>query len=211
MKPEWSRVWSTVREERARLIADLEHLPSRAWDTPSMCARWSVHDVLAHLVDTAKTSRMGFARRMITSGFDFDADNDRGVSEERRVDPVETLAALRAVEHLTMTPLAPRATRLVEAFVHGEDIRRPLGIVADYPEDEVAAALEYQAGAPRSIGGGREIVSGLRLVATDHALRLGDGEEVRGRVIDLLMAAAGRSVASAAFTGPGSARLAGRA
>ncbi|PRC52238.1 hypothetical protein C6A85_59930, partial [Mycobacterium sp. ITM-2017-0098] len=78
--------------------------------------------------------------------FDFDADNAVGIARERRADPCDTLAAMRAAIPLMRTPIAPRPTRLVEAIVHGEDIRRPLGIAATYAEDAVAAALAYQVG-----------------------------------------------------------------
>ncbi|PRC55682.1 hypothetical protein C6A85_42465, partial [Mycobacterium sp. ITM-2017-0098] len=78
--------------------------------------------------------------------FDFDADNAVGIARERRADPCDTLAAMRAAIPLMRTPIAPRRTRLVEAIVHGEDIRRPLGIAATYAEDAVAAALAYQVG-----------------------------------------------------------------
>lgn len=210
MTLDWPGIWSTVHAERTRLIADLDGVPRSAWDTPSLCVGWTVHDVLAHLLDTARTSRIGFARRMITSGFDFDGDNARGVAWTRRADPADTLDDFRAASHLALTPLAPRATRLVEAFVHGEDIRRPLGIVADYPLGRVAAALRYQAGAPLAMGGGKEIVAGLRLVSIDHPLSIGDGDEVWGTTIDLLMAAASRPVATDAFSGPGGAVLASR-
>ena len=185
-------VWSIVHAERARLVDDLTGLPNEAWSTPSLCAGWSVHDVLAHLVDTAKTTRLAFARRMITSGFDFDGDNDLGISREKRATAETTLDAMRAAVPLTLTPPAPRPTRLVEAFVHGEDIRRPLGIEVDYPADAVAQALRYHVGASAAMGGGRASAAGLRLVATDCAFEFGSGDEVRGRAIDLLLAASGR-------------------
>ena len=187
-----SRVWTVVHAERTRLIDDLADLPDAAWSTPSLCGGWTVHDVLTHLLDTATTSRLGFARRMIATRFDFDGDNDLGIARERRGSPAATLDAMRAAVPLTLTPLAPRPTRLVEAFVHGEDIRRPLGIDAAYPPDVVADALAYQVRAPAAVGGGRDLVKGVRLVATDCSFTHGSGEEVRGRAIDLLMAASGR-------------------
>lgn len=202
-----TQLWSVVHAERAALVDDLRDVPEDAWATPSLCGGWSVHDVLAHLVDTAKTSRLGFARRMMTAKFDFDADNDRGVARERRREPAATLAAFRDAAHLTLTPLAPRPTRLVEAFVHGEDIRRPLGIEAAYPPEAVAAALAYQAGASPAMGGGRDIVAGLRLVATDSAFQSGAGDDVHGRTIDLLVAASGRRVDAGRLSGPGATRL----
>lgn len=187
-----SLVWPTVHAERARLVADLENLSVEQWNTPSPCPGWTVHDVLAHLVDTARMSRSGFVRRMIAARFDFDRDNAKGVARERRTDPVATLAAMRAARDLTLTPTAPRATRLVEAFVHGEDIRRPLGIPGDYPADAVVTALQYQCRTAVAFGGGRERVTGKRLVVTDAGVEIGSGTEVHGRAIDLLVAVSGR-------------------
>lgn len=207
MKLDSSRVWSVVHAERSRLVADLEGLPREAWSTPSLCPGWTVHDVLAHLLDSAKTSRIGFIRRMIAVRFDFHRDNDIGVAREKRDCPEATLAAMRDAIPLALTPPAARATRLVEAFVHGEDIRRPLGIIADYPLDAVAVALGYQVETAVATGGGRERVAGLRLVATDTGLRLGEGTEVSGRAIDLLLAVSGRSSAGGGLTGPGATRL----
>ena len=137
-------VWSFVHAERARLADDLATVAPHAWATPSLCPGWDVHDVLAHLVDTAKTSRIGFARQMIAARLDFDSANAAGIARERRADARDTLAAMREVVRYTRTPVAPRPTRLVEAIVHGEDIRRPLGIATSYASDAVAAALTYQ-------------------------------------------------------------------
>ncbi len=211
MKIDTSSVWSVVHAERAQLVADLRGMPRGSWSTPSLCAGWTVHDVLAHLLDTAHTSRIGFVRRMIASRFDFDGDNAAGVARAKRADPEATLEAMHTAIGLTLTPPAARATRLVEAFVHGEDIRRPLGIKSDYPPDAVVAALAYQARTAVAMQGGRERVDGLRLIATDTADAIGSGTDVRGRAIDLLVAASGRTVARGAFEGPGAPRLAAAA
>lgn len=207
MKLSKSQVWSFVHAERARLAEDLASVPNQAWTTPSLCPGWDVHDVLAHLVDTAKTSRLGFARRMVFSRFDFDGDNAFGIRRERCHDPRDTVEALRAAVPLTLTPVAPRPTRLVEAIVHGEDIRRPLGIVAAYDCAAVTAALAYQVQAAVGMGGGRERVEGVRLVATDCDFVSGSGDEVSARAVDLLLAVSGRRVEAGAFDGPGTARL----
>ncbi|MCV7151086.1 maleylpyruvate isomerase family mycothiol-dependent enzyme [Mycobacterium pyrenivorans] len=207
VKFEASTVWPIVHAERARLVCDLRDLPPHAWSIASLCADWTVHDVLAHLVDTAMTSRISFIRRMVLSRFDFDGDNASGIARRRRADPQATLAAMQAAINLTLTPPAAPATRLVEAFVHGEDIRRPLGIAAGYPPDAVFAALAHQAKTSTTWHGGRERVAGLRLVATDTGAEIGDGIEVRGRAVDLLVAASGRAVDGEALHGPGASRL----
>ncbi|WP_431309353.1 maleylpyruvate isomerase family mycothiol-dependent enzyme [Gordonia sesuvii] len=196
-----------VHDERARLAADLGAVAPAAWSTPSLCPGWDVHDVVAHLIDSATTTRRRFVRRMIAARFDFDRDNDAGIRAQRRADPAATLDALRAVVSSTDSPPAAAATRLVEAFVHGEDIRRPLGIVGAYPTDAVIDALDHQLATSVSFGGGRQRAQGTCLVVTDGDYAHGAGPEVRGRAIDLLLAVSGRPVPDGALTGPGAPHL----
>lgn len=206
-----SVIWQAVHQERRRLVADLEGITPKQWQAQSLCPGWSVHDVLAHLIDSATTSRLGFVRQMVTARFDFDRANDHGVRRHRADDPHETLHAFREVADRTDTPPGPLATRLVEAYVHGEDIRRPLGINRDYPHQHVIAALEYTARTPAAFGGGKERVQGLRLSPVDGGRSVGEGPEVRGTPIVLLLAASGRPLDSHELTGPGAPVLAARA
>ena len=202
-----TEIWPVVHAERRALARDLEHLPVPRWATPSLCPGWDVHDVLAHLVDDAGTTRVGFLRRLAAAGFDFDRCNARGVARERRADPRATLAAFRAVSDRTTSAPAPPATRLVEAFVHGEDIRRPLGIRRDYPAAPVAEALRHQLRTGVRFGGGQERAHGLRLVATDAGVETGTGPDVRGTAIALLLAVSGRPVEPGELAGAGAAAL----
>ena len=202
-----SDVWPAVHEERRALLRDLDGLPDAAWQTPSLCPGWTVHDVLAHLVDTALTTRLGFLRAMITARFDFDRSNDCRSPEAPGKSPAETLEAFRSVQHRTSGPPAPRATRLVEAVVHGEDIRRPLGIVRAYPPEPVVLALVHQVETSVKVGGGRELVDGLRLAADDGAFGHGSGDEVRGSTLALLLAVSGRPVRDDELSGPGAGTL----
>src|SRR3954463_5898414 len=45
-------VWQLIRNERLSLAQLLDQAPDVRWTTPSLCAEWSVHHVLAHLVMT---------------------------------------------------------------------------------------------------------------------------------------------------------------
>lgn len=205
-----SITWPVVRAERRALIEDLDNLTAEQWATPSLCPGWDVHDVLAHLVDTARTTKIGFMRTMIAAGFDFDKDNALGIERERRADPADTLLEFREVAWRSSGPPAPLATRLVEAFVHGEDIRRPLGLRRDYPGVAVLEALKNQVATSVKMGGGREFVKGLRLVATDVGYQFGKGPELRGSALALLMAVSGRPVPSGDLSGPGRQHFLGR-
>jgi uncharacterized protein (TIGR03083 family) len=207
---ELTDVWPVVHTERQALADDLEHLTVDQWATPSLCAGWDIHDVLAHLVETAKTTPLRFLVGFAAAGFDFDKSNANGIAAERAADPAATLAALRAVRLRTSSPLAPRDTRLVETFVHGEDIRRPLGIGRDYPPASVVRAIRYQARTSAAVGGSKARVAGVTLSATDIDFTFGSGPVVEGAAISLLLAACGRSSALADLTGPGVGVLAGR-
>jgi uncharacterized protein (TIGR03083 family) len=202
-----SEIWPVVHAERTALIQDLQALSPRQWATPSLCPGWDVHDVLAHLVDDARTTRLGFVRDLLAAGFDFDRLNARGVTRERAEDPRRTLANFRTVSGRTTSAPASAATRLVEAFVHGEDIRRPLGLRRDYPTTPVTVALRYQTATGVRLGGGRERAHGLRLAATDADLTVGTGQEVRGTAVALLLAVSGRPVGRDELSGPGATTL----
>jgi len=196
-------VWTLVHAERAALIGDLERLDDHGWEAPSLCAGWTVHDVVAHLVDTARTTRLGFLVGLARARFDFDRQNARGVVRERGSSPEETLERLRRAAPRTSGPPAPLDTRLVEEVVHGADIRRPLGLTRSYPQEAVVRALRLQTRTPASFGGAKQLVAGVRLTATDADVSIGDGPEVMGSALSLLLAVSGRRVALGDLDGPG--------
>jgi uncharacterized protein (TIGR03083 family) len=167
-----------------------------------LCPGWDVHDVVAHLVDSAKTTRLGFARRLVAARFDFDRDNAVGVARERRATPADTLAEFDSIVTETKTPPAALATRLVEAVVHGEDVRRPLGLHREYPVRHVLPALRYQLKTAVSMGGGRDRAAGFRLIVVDSKVSVGAGPELRGTALTLLLAVSGRPVDAAELFGP---------
>ncbi|MER6019465.1 maleylpyruvate isomerase family mycothiol-dependent enzyme [Streptomyces anulatus] len=201
-------VWRMVHAERAALADDLARLDAGQWDAPSLCEGWTVHDVAAHLVDTARTTRIGFVAGLVRARFDFDRQNARGVERERGASPQETLARLRRVASRTTTPPAPLDTRLVEEVVHGEDIRRAVGLVRSYPQEAVVRALRLQARTPASFGGAKELVARVRLTATDAGLSIGEGPDVTGPALSLLLAVSGRRAALDELDGPGLSVLA---
>lgn len=201
-------VWPMVHAERAALIEDLEGLNGELWVQSSLCGEWTVHDVVAHLVDTARTTRLGFVVGLARARFDFDRQNARGVERERGASPQETLERLRQVATRRSTPPAPLDSRLVEEIVHGEDIRRPLGLTRHYPREAVVRSLRLQARTSVSFGGAKELVARLRLAAVDADVSIGDGPEVSGSALSLLLAITGRRVTLGDLDGPGVAALA---
>ncbi|WP_026819539.1 maleylpyruvate isomerase family mycothiol-dependent enzyme [Arthrobacter castelli] len=202
-----SDVWPMVYEERLALIDDLAELTDEQWVQPSLCDGWTVHDVAAHLIDNAKATPLGIVRAMVRARFDFNRQNDHGMERERGATYRETLARLRQVATRTSAPPAPLDSRLVEEVVHGEDIRRPLGIEREYPEEVVVRSLRYQARTPVSFGGAKQLASKVQLRASDTDVVIGDGVAVTGPALSLLMAISGRKAALSDLRGPGVAAL----
>lgn len=201
-------VWPLVRAERRALVDDLAHLTPQQWELPSLAPGWTVHDVAAHLVDNARTTPFGLVRAMARAKGDFDRQNANGVAAARGATPAETLDRLRAVTDRRTGPptwLAAVESRLVEEVAHGEDIRRAVGIVRAHPARTLDAAIRYQAGTKDALGGARSVAERVSLVADDTGLRLGDGPELHGPALALLMLLTGRGHALDELHGPGRA------
>jgi uncharacterized protein (TIGR03083 family) len=185
-----------------RLAADLAALTPEQWQTPSLCTGWTVHDVLAHMVATAKETPAGFFVGMIGSGFRISRFTEKRIAVEGAGGPAATLAAFRGVETSTSAPPGPKLSWLGEVLVHSEDIRRPLGIPHEYPVDSVTAVTDFYAGSNVLIGGKRR-VEGLTLQATDTDWSRGSGPVVSGPARALMLATTGRTTALDELSGPG--------
>jgi len=133
-------VWPTIRTERRALADHLADLTNEQWATQSLCSEWSLHRVLAHLLSAAKMTPPKFFTRFAAAGFKFN-HFAKQVAVEGAGGPAATLAAFRAAEPRQTAPPGPKETWLGEAFVRGEDIRRPLGITCAYPLPQVARAI----------------------------------------------------------------------
>lgn len=201
-------MWELVRRERVALVRDLDTLAEDQWEHPSMCGGWTVREVAAHLVNNARGTRLGLFVAMARARFDFDRQNAIGVARELGETFADTLDGLREVTDRRTGPLVHVDSRLVEEVVHGEDIRRPLGLARRYPPEAVERALRYQLRTSVSVGGAKQRVDGLCLRATDADFVAGDGPEVRGPALSLLLVASGRTAALTDLDGPGIGALA---
>ena len=90
MRKSAAAIWQTVHSERRRLAADLTKLRDDQWRVSSLCPGWDIHDVLAHLVDTALTGRVSFIRDLLIARMDFDRANANGIARVKRADPQVT-------------------------------------------------------------------------------------------------------------------------
>lgn len=188
-----------------RWIADLaDTLDAAQLATPSLCGGWDVRTVLGHLVVSVDPDLRRFARALLRSGGRPHRANDLVARERARVPVAELTAALRA--HAA-SRFAPPVVGLLgpstDALVHAADICVPLGLPHDPDTAAVTRALDFlTTGRPVGfVPRGR--LAGLRLVAEDSEWSWGTGAALRGRGIDLAVAACGRPAVLDRLTGPG--------
>jgi uncharacterized protein (TIGR03083 family) len=193
--------------ERSDLAAFLETLTTQEWHAQSLCDRWTVKDVVAHMVSYDELTPFGLMKRF-AKGRVVHA-NDVGVEEFAPMSPQELMEFLGRHLHPKGLPAGfGGMIALVDGTIHHQDIRRALGHPRTVPIDRLERILPLVPGNPR-LGAGRRI-RGLRLTATDVAWEHGNGPEISGTGEALLMAMAGRSAAIDELSGPGQATLAGR-
>jgi uncharacterized protein (TIGR03083 family) len=207
--PMAENLWPAIHAERKALADDLANLTAEQWSTPSLCGRWTVLQVLAHQVATAKMTPPTFFAKLAGSGFNFQKFSEKGIATESAGGADATLASFRAVGTATTSPPGPKLSWLGEALVHSEDIRRPLGIARAYPVEWVTKAIGFYSGSNVLIGGKRR-VAGVTLKATDTDWSHGIGPVVEGPAMALLLATTGRTIALDELSGPGLATLRSR-
>src|SRR5436305_15274476 len=83
--------WPVIHEERKALAADLLGRSGEDWAMPSLCGRWTVRDVLAHMTSAAGLTPPSFLGRLVASGFSFEKLQEAGVAANRGSSPAETL------------------------------------------------------------------------------------------------------------------------
>ncbi|MGY1815764.1 maleylpyruvate isomerase family mycothiol-dependent enzyme [Blastococcus sp. SYSU D00820] len=204
-------VFAAIADERRGLAELVSGLTGEQLATQSLCSAWTVHDVVAHLVVPLQVSMPRFALAMLRSRGDFDRANVRLTREQARRPVGELVGVLRQRAGSRFTPpgAGPEAP-LTDLLVHGLDIRWPLDIPRDVPEERLRTSLTALA----TTGAGgivrRGALDGLRFEADDLDWASGDGPVVRGPAEALLLAMTGRSAALAALAGDGVPALSGR-
>jgi uncharacterized protein (TIGR03083 family) len=202
-------LWPMVHAERAALVEDLEALDEAQWSQQSLCGRWNVEEVVAHLTAAASIGRLRWLSSVLGARFDFDLHNQRRLAEHRGTNPVDTLAGFRGIVASTTAPSDHTAAFLGEVIVHSQDIRRPLGIGRVPPIDTVTRVAEFYASRDFAVPS-RTAIKNLRLEATDGTFATGNGPLVSGTTLALTMAMAGRGAFCDDLTGDGVALLRGR-
>lgn len=192
-------LFAEIADERRTLAAVLAELDSEQWRTPSLCEAWTVHDVAAHLLMPLVTPTIRVIAVMARHGMNWDRANLSLTAKVASRSNDDIVAGLRehANSHFTPPGLGPQAP-LTDVIVHGQDIRRPLGIQRTIPEGRQLEVLNFLTGPQASKGFvPKGLLSGLHMSATDMDWSAGTsaGALVEGPAEALMMVMVGRTVA----------------
>ena len=199
-------IFTAIADERRRLADLASSFTDDQWATPSLCDGWTCRDVVAHLVVPLVVSIPAFGLAMLRARGNFDRAN---IAMTAKVagsysDLPKTLRD-RADKRFTPPGQGPRAP-LTDTLVHGLDIRRPLGIAADFEPDRVREVLDFLVdNAGKNIFGTTPTT--VRWVATDLDWTGGDGPVVEGPAESLMLVLSGRVAGVADLSGDGVGRL----
>lgn len=202
--------WTLVERERLALADLADSLTDEQWDAPSLCEGWRARDVVGHVNAVAKTGLLGVLAGIVRARFDVDrylADAGRAEGARPRAELIADLRANAASRKLP--PMFKPEDLFGDTFVHGQDVRRALGLQRRIEPDALRLVLDREKG--NKMLGVAKRVAGLRLVASDLDWSHGEGPEVCGPAEAILMAILGRQAALADLTGPGVETLASRA
>src|SRR5262249_43232361 len=179
--------------ERRRAADMLADLSAEQLRQPSLCTGWTVHDIAAHWVTYLRYGQLKLYLGMVRTVADMDEVNRRLTQREARRSSQELIDLLRrrATSRITM-PRQGYDPVLTEMVLHDLDIRVPLGIARETPEERLRLAFDHITVAPALGFGVGSRLAGLRLVATDTGWANGVGAPVRGPAEAVLLAAAGR-------------------
>ncbi|MFM2072009.1 MAG: hypothetical protein RLZZ623_2272 [Actinomycetota bacterium] len=204
-------VFAKVAAERRELADLLDGLTDEQWNAASLCAGWRMREVAAHVVMPFSLSLPRLFLKLAGNRFDFDRVADRWAKAEQRSN-AELVSALRAnVDHRFTPPGFGPEAPLTDAVVHGQDIRRPLGMATAVAPEHAVVVLDLLVSPKAARGFVRKgLVENLSLTATDADWTHGHGTPVIGSADSLITVLAGRSGAIDELSGDGVAMLRSR-
>lgn len=197
--------------QRAELLAAVG-TDAAAWATPSLCAGWTVRDVVSHLLMPYEMSKLTFVQRMLRYRGSFDRVADDWVERDLRT-PAELTAALQRTASARFdVPGSAIEAPLSHLVIHSEDVYRPLGHARRHDARSLVLVLDHLT-SPEVRGAMLPgLLDGISLRATDVDWNggAGDGALVCGPAISLLSALCGRPAPLQDLTGPGRPELLAR-
>lgn len=207
-------VWSTVDTQRGRIADLLDTLTPQDWRHPSLCAGWTVRDVAAHLAMQPVTFGAGLRGLLRHPGNVNHMINM--TAKDRAAEPTDRLVAgIRAtVGNHRPNPGLTNLEALIDIVVHGADIAVPLARELPVPPEAAAVAASRMWACQETRRGRKKLrvfrgvpFGRYRFTATDTDWSVGEGPEIRGPIVSILLVLTGRPAGLAHLTGAGTGTL----
>jgi uncharacterized protein (TIGR03083 family) len=203
-----SEPWTAIDDQRRALVHLLEDLSEEEWRQPSLCHRWTVRQVAAHLAlqNTTWSAMPQAVLDLIRHGGMNGAIHAMAC---RHADlPVQAIVGEIRDRIGVWRPLPTVTFRetAIDYLVHGQDIAIPLGRTLPMPPGLAVVAADRVWSRSRMFHA-RKKLAGYRLAADDAPWAAGHGREVCGPIGALLLLLTGRPAALPQLSGPGAADL----
>ena len=201
-------IWEMIAHQRRHLADLLDNLDETQWRTPSLCADWTVREVVGHLITPFAWGTAKFLLHFIIGGFNFDKTMSQAAQQLAQLPTDALVGTLRAHAETRWTPpgLGPEAP-LTDIVIHTQDICRPLGIPQSVDGERARRILDFLVSRKAQVITDPAWIAGLRLAPDDLDWVWGEGPEVRGTAEAVMMALGGRTVVLDELTGAGADQL----
>ncbi len=175
-------------------LADLLTATATAtWDAPSLCERWLVRHVIAHVTMPARLTPGQFGAEMAAAGGDFTVLSDAVATRDASLPVADLLDQFRSPGlHAWQPPGGGAAGALSHAVIHSLDVTNALDQPAAGPPEAATAVLD-QLTAARGAWFGVDL-TGVRLEAADIDWNWGDGQLIRADSGSLVALLSGRAL-----------------
>jgi uncharacterized protein (TIGR03083 family) len=165
-----SKSADALRDNDLRFAELARGITATQWAEPSLCAEWTNHDVLAHLVIGYSVAMTAIAAGMVRHRGSFNAANTElahRLAAER--DPGELIDEFTALARQPrgIGRVFPRRLLLGDHVIHELDISYALGNESAIPTAAIAAVLDTQVRVPNPFVPAAARARGLILRATD--------------------------------------------
>jgi uncharacterized protein (TIGR03083 family) len=176
-----------------RLADLLAAAPGDVWDAPSLCDKWLVRHVIAHVTMPVRLTPEQFGAEMAAAGGDFTALSETVAARDASLPLVDLLDQLRSPRlHAWQPPGGGAVGALSHAVIHSLDVTIALDRPAVAPREAVIAVLDQLPTANGTLFG--VDLTDVRLEATDTAWSWGNGRLLRADSGCLVALLSGRTL-----------------
>jgi uncharacterized protein (TIGR03083 family) len=185
------QIWVATTYER--LAALLATATPETWDAPSLCEKWLVRHVVAHVTMPVRLSPDQFRAEMTAARGDFTVLSDTVAARDASLPPTTLLDQLRSPDlHAWRPPGGGSAGALNHAVIHSLDVTVALDRPAVAPREAMVAVLDQLAAADGTLFG--VDLADRRIEATDTDWSRGTGRPIRADSGSLVALLSGRTL-----------------